>query len=134
LSFDTNVWSAWNLIWSVPSLATDVISRHGAAYSYHSPLGFYWQWNDFDTNTDTINYWWIDNSNDQLGYYVGSLPATVTPLSDLVPLVFLFMGVLVLLTLAFSDSINLKMLIFMAIAIMLILAFLAGMNWQVTSF
>jgi len=134
LSFDTNVWSAWHLIWSVPNLATDIISRHGAAYSYHSPLGFYWQWNDFDTNTDTINYWWIDNSNDQLGYYAGSLPATVIPLANMIPLVFLAMGILVVLVLAFADNVNLKMLIYIAIGIMLILAFLASMNAQVTTF
>jgi hypothetical protein len=133
-SFDTSTWSAWHLIWSVPDLTFDIISRHGAAYSYHSPLGFYWQWNDFSENTDTINYWWIDNSNDQLGYYAGSLPVNVTPFANLIPLVFLGMGILILIALAFADNVNLKMLIYVAIAIMIIFAFLAGMNGLVNSF
>jgi hypothetical protein len=133
-SFDTSTWSAWNLIWSVPNLAEDVISRHGAAYSYHSPVGFYWQWNDATTNTDTIYYWWIDNSNDQLGYYAGSLPATATPLANIIPLIFLGMGILIILALSFADNVNLKMLIFIAIAIMLIFAFLGGINGMVNGF
>lgn len=133
-SFDTSTWSAWNLIWSVPDLGFDVISRHGAAYSYHSPLGFYWQWNDDSEDEDTVNYWWIDNSNDQLGYFTGSLPAAVAPMADMVIYVFFGLALLVLLGLALSDNVNLKMLIYMAVAIMLILAFLAGMNFMVNNF
>lgn len=91
--FDTGLWSAWVHIWEVPDLANDVISRHVATYSYHSPLGFAWQWNNDSVNMDEIDYWWIDNSNDQLGYYAGSIPANALPLANIIPLVFLAAGI-----------------------------------------
>jgi hypothetical protein len=131
-SFDTSSWSDWNLIWSVPDIANDLISRHIASYTYGSPLSFAWQWTDDSEATDTINYWWIDQ--DQLGYYAGGLSATAVPLADSVPLVFLAMGVLVIIGLSLSDNLNVKMMVFMAIGIMLILAFLANMNSMVNSF
>jgi len=129
---DIDEWSSWVYVWYVPDLVNDFISRHIASYQYGSPLSFAWQWTDDSESTDTIQYWWIDQ--DQLGYYAGGLPTNVSPLADLVPLIFFFGGVLIVLALAFSDNVNLKMLIFIAIAIMLILAFLAMMNTQVNSF
>lgn len=133
--FETVTFGAWNLAWTTP-LPTDSISRHIATYKYDdsNTVGFAWQWTDDSESTDTIQYWWLDNTNDQLGYYVSGLPSTVTPTANLVPLIFLAMGLLLIVSLALADNVNLKMLIYIAIAIMLILAFLAMMNGQVNSY
>ena len=132
MDFSTDTWWGWIEAWHTPVVADDVISRHIAAYTYGSPMCFAWQWNDLDTNLDTVNYWWIDQ--DQLGYYTGGLPDVAAPLAPMILLVFLGLAILVLLGLAFSDNINLKMLVYMAIAIMIILAFVAMMNGQINAF
>ena len=132
---DMNTWSTWTTAWTVPDIANDLISRHIATYKYQtgtSLLSFAWQWYDDSEDLDTVNYWWINQ--DQLGFYGSSLPVNVLPLANIIPLIFLGMGILMLLVLAFADNINLKMLIYIAIAIVLILAFLGGINWMVNSF
>jgi hypothetical protein len=135
---DMNTWSDFVTAWTVPDIANDVISRHIATYKYltgTSLLSFAWQWQDFSADPDpldTVQYWWIDQ--DQLGYYAGGLPDIVVPFSNLIPLIFLGMGILVLLVLAFAEGIDLKSLIIMAIAISLLLAFLVMINAQVNSF
>jgi len=126
--FDTTTWGAFTEIWSVPDLVNDTISRHVASYSAESPLGFAWQWNDDTTSEDTVMYWWIENG--QLGWYEG-LPNTVSPMAEMTVLVFVGLAVLVFLGLAFSDNLNLKMIIYMAIGIFLVLAFIATMNSQI---
>lgn len=134
--FETATFGAWNLAWSTP-LPVDAISRHIAAYTYptSNKVGFAWQWTDNSESTDTIQYWWLDNTNDQLGYFVGGLPASVTPVANIIPIVFLgAFGLLIIIGLAFADNVNLKMLIYIAIAIMLIMAFLAMINGQVNGF
>lgn len=129
---DIDEWSDWVTAWAVPTIADDTISRHIATYKYSSPLGFAWQWNDDSAGTDSVMYWWIED--DQLGWYNGGLPDNVEPLANAVPLIFIMLAILVLAMLAFSDSINLKMLIYMAIAIFVIMAFLAMMNTQINTF
>ena len=128
---DVDEWTDWNLIWVVPDLGSDTISRHIATYKFSSPLGFSWQYNDDSEDTDTVMYWWVEN--DQLGYYAG-LPDSVTPLANLVPLLFLALGFLVILMLGLSDNVNVKMLIYIAIAVFLVLAFLVSMNAQLNMF
>jgi hypothetical protein len=131
---DMNTWSTWVTAWTVPDIANDIISRHIATYRFSSPLGFAWQWYDDSEDLDTVNYWWIDNTNDQLGYYGSGLATVAQPLAIIIPIIFMGLAILVLLALAFADNINLKMLIYIAIAIMLILAFLATMNTQINTF
>jgi len=59
----------WTAVWSVPAVG-DFISRHNAAYKYSSPVTFAWENTDVsDTpDTDDVYLWWMDNSNDGLGY------------------------------------------------------------------
>lgn len=64
-------WNDWNLIWVTPDLGNDTINRHVASYKYNSPLDFAWEYVDDseDPDVDVLNHWWIDNENNQLGYY-----------------------------------------------------------------
>jgi hypothetical protein len=134
---DMNTWSDWVTAWTVPDIANDVISRHIATYRYltgTSLLSFAWQWQNkaLDPDQDTVQYWWIDQ--DQLGYYDGGLPDVVVPFANLVPLIFLALGILLLLILAFAEHIDVKSIVLMAILITLLFAFLIMINSQVNSF
>jgi len=68
---DPDDWNTWTLVWVTPDMGQDIISRHVASYSTYSPLGFAWMYTDDSANpdVDVLNYWWIDNTNDGLGYY-----------------------------------------------------------------
>jgi hypothetical protein len=132
---DISAWTDWTAIWVVPDLNNDLISRHIATYTYPtgtSLLGFAWQWYDDSEDLDTVNYWWIDEG--QLGYYAGSIPAAAIPVSNLIPLVFIAMGILLILGLVFSDNLNMQSLIIIAIIIIILVGFLSGINTQINNF
>jgi hypothetical protein len=133
--FVTSTFGAWNLAWTTPA-AADNISRHIATYKYDASntLGFAWQWTNAGTSLDTIQYWWLDNTNDQLGYYAGGLPTQAVPMSIVIPIIFLAMSILLLLGLVMTDNLNLQTLIICAILIFLAVAFLAGINSQINAF
>jgi hypothetical protein len=75
---DVDDWGAWTHIWTVPDMANDLISRHVASYNNNmttgTRVGFAWQYHDDTVDTDTVYYWWIDNTNNQLGYYPDPAP------------------------------------------------------------
>ena len=135
---DMSTWSAWVTAWTVPDIANDVISRHIASYKYRmgsSLLGFAWQYQDDSTvpdPLDTVYYWWIDQ--DQLGYYAGGLPDVVVPFANLIPLIFLALGILLLLVLVFAEHIEIRSIVIMAILITLLFAFLIMINALINSF
>jgi len=64
-------WGDWEVVWQVPNVGTDTVAYHTAAYQYNSPVGFAWLYEpDAPAFGDSIlHYWWIDNENDELGYY-----------------------------------------------------------------
>ncbi len=67
----TGTWGAWQDIWSTSASPTDNITRHVAAYKYSSPLGFAWQTTSL-AGVDTVYYWWLENTNNTLGYYTST--------------------------------------------------------------
>lgn len=68
---DDDDWDTWALTWVTPDLGNDTINRHVASYKYNSPLDFAWEYVDDseDPDVDVLNHWWVDNENNQLGYY-----------------------------------------------------------------
>ncbi len=107
----------WTEIWSNPYID---ITRHVAQYKYSSPLGFAWQ--QIETTGDDIEYWWIDNTNDTVGYYpsntVADLPAT-SVFQGLV-IVALIVGAVFLLITALTGQLTYQALAYIGVGVILV--------------
>jgi hypothetical protein len=132
--YDVDEWGAWNLAWVVPDLGGDIISRHVATYKYNSPLGFAWQYNDDSGGDDVLLYWWIDNTNDTLGWYSSPNVDNATPLNNIIPLMFVIFCLVMLVLLMSKGEIDVTTIIIAAILIYLMIAFLTGIQATVSAF
>lgn len=133
-NFATSTFGTWNLAWTSP-VAADTISRHIATYKYDTTsntVGFAWQWTDDSASTDTIQYWWISNTNDQIGWFAGGLPVNVVPMAGLLPLIFVVIGIVLLIALLYAQ-IDLKTILIAAVAIMVLVSLLTGINALINS-
>jgi hypothetical protein len=131
---DVDDWSSWQLIWVVPDISNDVISRHVATYKYRSPLGFAWQYNDFSEGTDTIHYWWIESTNDTLGWYSSPAADAAEPLNNIIPLIFVIFCLVLLVILMSRMEMNVQTLIIAAVLIYIMIAFLQGIQGIIDAF
>lgn len=127
-------WESWQLIWVVPDLGNDVISRHVATYKYRSPLGFAWQYNDFSAGTDTVHYWWIESTNDTIGWYSSPNVDAAEPLNDIIPMVFVIFCLVLLVIMMSKAEMNTQTLIIAAVLIYLMIAFLQGIQGIINAF
>lgn len=109
-SFDTSNWGSWQHIWTVSDLA-DVISRHVANYRYYSPLDFAWQATINATGDDSLWTWWIDNTNDTLGYYYAA-PSPSTAGNNIINNIYALLlacgTIWIMLQFVFSDTEDIK--------------------------
>ncbi len=106
----------WTEIWTNPYID---ITRHVASYKYSSPLGFAWQ--QIETTGDDVEYWWIDNTNDILGYYtnaVSSLPGT--GLFIALAIVALLAGSVIILMATLMGQLTVKVLIYTGIGVVFV--------------
>jgi hypothetical protein len=127
-------WSAWNLVWVVPDLANDVISRHVASYKYNSPLDFAWQYADDSAGDDTVYYWWIENTNDTLGWYSSPAVDAAEPINNIIPIVFVIFCLVLLVVMMSKGEMNTQTLIIAAVLIYLMIAFLQGIQGIINAF
>ena len=132
--FDTSTWGSWNVIWQVPDVSNDSISRHVASYKYSSPVGFAWQWTDDSETTDTVYYWWIDGTNNQFGYYNSPFNDAAEPMVDLLPFIMLAMAIIILLGMVLSgDGLSIPGLLLVVIFVFIAIGMLAGINANINA-
>lgn len=128
--FNTTTWGGWNLIWQVPDTDHDVISRHVSTYSYNSPVGFAWQYTSDSLSQDIVHYWWIDNTNDTLGYYSSNVPLdeSVQGIVSLYPLILLTCGILLMFVFFVKEQYTISIILIIVMLIYIIVAGLSGVN------
>lgn len=134
---DIDEWGTWNTAWQA-SDPSDVITRHVASYNFNpitgdaygvDVLGFAWQVTDASDapDTDNLYFWWIDNDNDQLGWY-GNATNSGQPLNEIIPILLVAFLLILMLGVMAKGELDVYTIIIVAVMIMILIAFLAGIQ------
>ncbi|MCK9369876.1 hypothetical protein M0R04_08230 [Candidatus Dojkabacteria bacterium] len=117
---EVNIWGIWTTIWTVPDTSTYNITRHVANYKYGSPISFAWQVTRPDG--DAVYGWWIENTNDTLGYYTGDTVSTLagTSIFTSLAIVAILVGVVIILIEALMGVLTVEALLFTGIGVFLV--------------